>query len=126
MTETMETVIVMMTPWWESGEAAPMPHSQLPQDFGEALTWTLDWALLASFRSDLKSMRTYNKMATRAAEARQTPEYRYVKGVIVAPEQFLPVARIIDYDEPASRDLILMGYEAAQRAFKGAFGGYMK
>jgi hypothetical protein len=48
--------------------------------------------------------------------------YRYCEPIIVAPENFLPVARIIDYDEPASRDLIRQGYMAAQRAFDHHFG----
>ncbi len=44
-----------------------------------------------------------------------------VKVVIVAPEEFLPVTRIIDYDELASRQLIEMGYQAARRAFEKHF-----
>lgn len=119
--ERMEAVIVMMTPWWESQEDAP-PHDHLPRDFGEAMTYTLDWALLSSFRVDLKLTRSYNRLAEMAAQTGNTPQYRYVDVVIVAPREFLPVARIIDYDEPASRDLIQMGYDAAQRAFQEHFG----
>ena len=121
--EPMEVIVVMMTPWWERDEDAPVPHEQLPQDFAEAMTWTLDWALLASFRSDLKLMRSYNRLATMALEAGQEPQYRYVEDVIVAPNDFLPVARIIDYDEPASRALIDRGYEAAARAYQATFAG---
>lgn len=122
ISEDMEVIVVMMTPWWESGDEAPH-HDQLPQDFGEAMTWTLDWALLASFRADLKLMRSYNKMVELESAMNREPRYRLVKEIIVAPQKFLPVARIIDYDEPASRDLIQMGYEAAGRAFRARFGG---
>jgi NTE family protein len=120
--ETMEAVVVMMTPWWETAEDAPLHEEDIPGDFGEAMTWTLDWALLASFRVDLKLARSYNHMAELAVEAGKQQPYRLVRDVIVAPRQFLPVARIIDYDEPASRDLIQKGYEAAERAFKARFG----
>jgi NTE family protein len=118
--EPMEAIIVMMTPWWEKEEDAPR-HEQLPQDFGEAMTWTLDWALLASFRSDLKSTRSRNKLSAMQEEGK-AKRYRYVDDVIIAPQDFMPVQRIIDYDEPASRELIKMGYEAAERVFKDKFG----
>ncbi len=118
--EPMEAVVVMMTPWWEEGEAAPI-HAALPQDFGEAMTWTLDWALLASFRVDLKLMRSYNRMAVMQRQMKQAMRYRIVEDIIVAPEDFLPVARIIDYDEPGSRALVQMGYNAAERAFRQKF-----
>jgi NTE family protein len=114
--EDMEVVVVMMTPWWETHEDT-VQHGQLPQDFGEALTWTLDWALLASFRVDLKLMRSFNEIADIQRQANQARTYRYVHEVIVAPQDFLPVERIIDYDEEASRQLIAMGYQAAARAF---------
>jgi NTE family protein len=120
--EPMEAVIVLMTPWWENDEDGPQRRAELPQDFGEAMTWTLDWALLASFRVDLKLARSYNQLALMAQAAGEEPAYRVCQDVIVAPRDFLPVARIIDYDEPASRELIRMGYEAAQRAFQAHFG----
>ncbi|HUN05789.1 MAG TPA: patatin-like phospholipase family protein [Aggregatilineales bacterium] len=122
MEEEMEVVIVMMTPWWESGGAA-MRHLQAPQDFGEAMTWTLDWALLASFRRDLKMARMYNRQAQAALARGETPEHRYIRDVIVAPEEFMPVNRIIDYDEVGSRSLIQLGQAAAEKAFKAAFAG---
>ncbi|MFW5691371.1 MAG: patatin-like phospholipase family protein [Chloroflexota bacterium] len=122
VTEDMEIVIVMMTPWWESHGAAPN-QGRLPSDFGEAITWALDWALLASFRVDLKLMSSFNELALARREMQQDQKYRMVKAVIVAPEQFLPVARIIDYDRAASSQLIDMGYTATQRAFEAEFSG---
>jgi NTE family protein len=120
LTEEMEAVVVMMTPWWESGEPAPR-QPKIPQDFGEAMTWTLDWALLASFRRDLKLARAYNKQAQAILDSGGIPEFRLVKDIIVAPENFMPVNRIIDYDEPGSRALIEMGYKAAEKAFQKKF-----
>lgn len=121
--EPMEAVVVMMTPWWESGETHP-GYPQLPKDFGEAMTWTLDWALLASFRRDLKLTRTFNTLADMDAQLGNPPRFRRVHDVIVAPDNFLPVERIIDYDERASRALIIAGYQAAKNAFTKAFSVY--
>ena len=118
--EPVEAVVVMMTPWWESGERAP-ECDDLPQDFGEAITWTLDWALLASFRRDLKLARAYNKVAKMAMSAGDDPDFRLFNDIIVAPEKFLDVTRIIDYDREGSEKLIKAGYEAAERAFQRQF-----
>lgn len=126
ITEPMEVVVVMMTPWWErnggQGSSPAPSHLRLPQDFGETITWTLDWALLASFRVSLRMMRAFNEMAEAEMAAGRMPQYRPVQDVIVAPEQFLPVERIIDYDEPASRMLIDAGYAAAEGAFRAKWG----
>ena len=121
LSEPMEAVIVLMTPWWETTEDGPSRREELPQDFGEAMTWTLDWALLASFRVDLKLARSYNQLAALAQAAGEAPAYRVCHDIIVAPREFLPVTRIIDYDEPASRELIRIGYAAAERAFQARF-----
>lgn len=120
--EPMEVVIVLLNPWWESGETPPSRAQEIPQDFGEAFTWTLDWGLLASFRISLKLQRSFNKLAKQQLRLGQEQTYRLVEDVIIAPEHFLPAARIIDYDEPASRDLIQLGYQAAEKAFKLKFG----
>jgi NTE family protein len=121
--EPMEAVVVLMTPWWEKGERPPTRREHLPRDFGEAITWTLDWALLASFRMNLKLTRAYNEEGARETNGPGQPgRYRTVNDVIIAPDDFLPVTRIIDYDETASRHLIAAGYRAAEQAFKEHFG----
>lgn len=117
----MEVVVVLMTPWWQAGEKPPSRARTLPDSFDEALTWTLDWALLASFRERLRLIRAYNRFAERErAEGRTELHYRQVEVVIVAPDDFFPVARIIDYDEQSAQ-LIELGYQAAQRAFSKQF-----
>jgi NTE family protein len=137
-TETpMEAVVVLMTPWVEQGrhlsddqQASGLP---LPQSFSEALTTTLDWALLATFRERLRVTEAYNQLAqvSRAyKEASQNtrmpplpiPDIREVKVIVVAPRQFFPAARILDYDE-RTNTLIRLGYEAAERAFMHHFPG---
>jgi NTE family protein len=121
--EPMEVVVVLLTPWWELNERAPVRRQGLPSNFGEAITWTLDWALLASFRVSLELARNHNAQVKEArARGEESPGLREANIIIVAPEDFLPVTRIIDYDEPASRQLIEMGYQAAKNAFETHFG----
>ncbi|NJL92802.1 MAG: hypothetical protein HC915_03295 [Anaerolineae bacterium] len=120
--EPMEVIIVMMNPWLESNNQPQAGYDRLPDDFGEVITWTLDWAMLASFRVSLKMLRAFNELSQMDMAQGKTPRYRPVTDVIVAPERFLPVERIIDYDEPASRALIDLGYAAAERALRAHFG----
>jgi NTE family protein len=117
-----EVVVVMMTPWWESGDPVPEKAESEPQSFGDAITWMLDWMLLASFRENLKSIRAFNKMAERERKEGQ-PRYRYrhVKPIIVSPLEFLRAERIIDYDGDVSAKLIEEGFKAAKYAFEKEF-----
>lgn len=117
-----EVVVVMMTPWWESGGRVPAKAEREPQSFGDAITWMLDWMLLASFRENLKSIRAFNELADRERKEGSPPyRYRYVKPIIVSPLEFLRAERIIDYDRDVSEKLIDEGYKAAKHAFEDAF-----
>jgi NTE family protein len=124
----MEAVVVLMTPWWERGESPASRKQKLPQGFGEAITWTLDWILLASFRAELGLTNAFNKLAQEERERHgNDPAYQgkywHVDVVIVAPDDFPDeVTRIIDYDREASQKLIQRGREAAEKAFKKHFG----
>ena len=117
-----EVVVVMMTPWWESGAPAPLKAEAEPKSFGDAITWMLDWMLLASFRENLKMIRAFNDLALREREESKLPyRYRIVTPVIVSPLEFMRAERIIDYDGDVSALLIEEGYKAAQSAFQTAF-----
>jgi NTE family protein len=117
----MEVVVVLMTPWWEAGEVAPTRARELPDSFSEAVTWTLDWALLASFRERLRLIDMFNQFAAFERETDSSRyQYRQVKVLIVSPDDFFPVARIIDYDEYSAK-LIQLGYQAARKAFQKHF-----
>jgi NTE family protein len=118
-----EIVVVLMTPWWERNDPTPRTARNLPNSFGDAITWTLDWMLLASFRERLKLIQMFNEFALRErADGKPPYKYREVKVIIAAPDDFLPVERIIDYDGDVSAMLIKEGYEAAQRVFEKEFG----
>ncbi|MBN2501276.1 MAG: patatin-like phospholipase family protein [Anaerolineales bacterium] len=117
-----EVVVVLMTPWWQDPAEAPGAARRMPASFGDAITWALDWALLASFRERLQLIEAYNRFAERERiEGKGPYRYRMVKVVVVAPDDFLPAARIIDYDGDVSRDLIEAGRLAAERAFQQEF-----
>ena len=117
-----EVVVVMMTPWWESGDPAPYNAVSEPKSFGDAITWMLDWMLLASFRENLKMIRAFNELALRERQESKPPyHYRLVKPIIVSPMEFLRAERIIDYDGDVSAKLIDEGYKAAKYAFEKAF-----
>jgi NTE family protein len=117
-----EVVVVMMTPWWESSEPAPAKAESEPKSFGDAITWMLDWMLLASFRENLKMVRAFNVLAAREREENTPPyRYRHVTPIIVSPLDFLRAERIIDYDGDVSAKLIEEGYKAAKHAFERAF-----
>ena len=78
--------------------------------------------LLASFRERLNLIKIYNNLAeTERRAGNKELNYRKVDVAIVAPKDFFPVSRIIDYDE-YSGELIRLGYEAAESVFKSQFG----
>ena len=117
-----EIVVALMTPWWENNDATPHAARKMPESFGDAITWTLDWMLLSSFRERLRLIRTFNEMAVRERIAGKPPyKYREVRVVIAAPNDFLPAERIIDYDGDVSANLIKQGYASAQKAFENTF-----
>ncbi|RMF48063.1 MAG: hypothetical protein D6755_04340 [Anaerolineae bacterium] len=114
----MEVVVVLMTPWWEN-HGSQNPYARgLPQSFDEAITWTLDWALLASFRERLRQIRFFNQLAEQEmASGVQERRHRLVHVRIAAPQEFFPASRILDYDA-YSATLIRLGEEAAARAME--------
>ena len=117
-----EVVVVMMTPWWESSDPAPAKSETEPSSFGDAITWMLDWMLLASFRENLKMIRAFNEMAALERKEGSAPyRYRHVTPIIVSPLEFLRAERIIDYDGDVSARLIEEGFKAAKYAFEKAF-----
>lgn len=117
-----EVVVVIMTPWWETGDPVPEKAETEPRSFGEAITWMLDWMLLASFRENLKMIRAFNELAVRERKEGGSPyRYRLVTPLIVSPLEFLQAERIIDYDGDVSAQLIKEGYKAARTAFEKAF-----
>jgi NTE family protein len=120
--DEMEVVVVLMTPWRADNLVSPADTPELPQNFAEAVTWALDWALLASFREKLDLINAYNRLADLGRESGHPAlsTIRKVKILIAAPQQFISAARILDYDE-YTQSLIQQGYHAAECAFQQNF-----
>ena len=96
-----EAVVVLMTPWYEDPAAQPAPAQPTQPTLGDTLERALDWALLGSFRADLRAWR-----------ARGLPE-----PIIIAPSALMPLPRIIDYEPLVHRELFEQGLADALKAF---------
>ena len=114
-----EVVVVLMTPWRDGKDRSPAGREELPSSFGEAITWTLDWALLASFRESLNTIQSGNRLAEQERTLdKSSYQYRHVGVKIIAPENFMSANRIIDYETQATLELIKNGYDAARKVFE--------
>lgn len=143
-----EIIVVMMTPW----ETAEQPTLERPSNILQAASTMLEWALLASFQSDLKLFRRINELVRLQVEnarlrAQNALLLRRLLGekielededgngipdifedryhelpdpIIVAPQEAIPVERILRYTKEGHEKLYRLGYEDARRAWKMA------
>jgi len=143
-----EIVVVIMTPW-DSEEART---TERPGNLLTAASVMLEWALLASFQSDLKMFRRINELVRlqvenarlRAANAWLTSQlkgeqpdfvdedrdgvpdilqdkyHELPEPIIVAPNQAIPVERIVQYTKEGHNQLYRLGYDDARRAWRAA------
>lgn len=128
--EDVDILVVMMTPWDADPEDMQAQLQDMPQDIPQALSLTLDWALLASYRTALKMLRAYNRLAEAAARLERAAvaagddtlrmEGRVPRAIseptVIAPQQLMPLEWIIDYEERNHQALFQMGYDDAVRA----------
>lgn len=120
--DVMEAVVVLMTPWRDENQDGQPDEPPLPKDFGEAVTWALDWMLLASFRERLDLIEAFNRLGRigRQIGDPALSRYREVRVFIIAPDEFISAARIIDYDNWLNH-LVDLGYQAAEKVFQTDF-----
>ncbi len=64
----VDILVVMMTPWNADADAMHAQTRQMPQDLVQALSLTLDWALLASYRVAFETIAQRNRLAAAAAQ----------------------------------------------------------
>jgi NTE family protein len=128
--EDVDIVVVMMTPWDASPDEMRAQLQQVPHDLVQGISLTLDWALLASYRTAIKMIKAYNRLAEaagmldRAAEATGDSSLRLpgsmpksiAEPVVIAPKELMPLEWMIDYEEETHRRLFEMGYADARRA----------
>jgi NTE family protein len=128
--EDVDILVVMMTPWDAEPDDMEAQLQDLPQDLPQAMALTLDWALLASYRTALKMLKAYNRlgeaaaMLERAAARSGDPSLKMTGRVpqaiseptVIAPQKLMPLEWIIDYEEANHLALFQMGYDDAIRA----------
>lgn len=128
--EQVDILVVMMTPWLadlnESAEAMP----DVPHDLMQAMALTLDWTLLASYRSDLKLLTSYNRLVDAAEQLERAADQtgdeslrianlglRHITlPTVIAPRQMMPMEWIVDYEEQTHEKLFAMGKADALNA----------
>jgi NTE family protein len=126
----LDILVVMMTPWHLHQDDQDRAPCDMPKDLVQALTLTLDWAMLASYRSAFRAIEMRNKLAEvgerlEMAARMLTDESIRLEGylpqrlrlpTVISPKEMMPLDWIIDYEERNHRLLFKMGYEDAQRA----------
>ncbi len=143
-----EIVVVIMTPWEDEEEQ----KLEKPRNILQAASTMLEWALLASFQSDLKMFRRINELIRLQVEnarlrAQNALLLQQMRGeqvdlkdedgngipdifeqkyhvlpepIIVAPQEAIPVERILRYTKEGHEKLYRLGYEDARRAWRAA------
>ena len=128
--DDVDILVVMMTPWNADPDAMRLQTRQMPQDLVQALSLTLDWALLASYRVAFEAIEHRNRLAAaadklaRAAEQLGDASLRLEGAVprpiapptVIAPDELMPLDWIIDYETANHEALFAMGKADAERA----------
>jgi NTE family protein len=115
----------MMTPWNAAADTLRAQTRQVPQDLVQALSLTLDWALLASYRVAFEAIEHRNQLAAAAAKLAQAG-MRLDGAVprpispptVIAPESLMPLDWIVDYEQANHQTLFAMGKSDAERALR--------
>jgi len=130
--EDVDILVVMMTPWNADPDTMRLQTRQMPKDLVQALSLTLDWALLASYRVAFEALEHRNQLADAAAKLERAAQMLGEQGLrisgpvprpiapptVIAPEQLMPLDWIIDYEEANHQTLFAMGKADAERALR--------
>jgi NTE family protein len=121
--DDVDILVVMMTLWNADPDALRVQNRQVPQDLPQALSLTLDWALLASYRVAFEAIGYRNRLAAAAARLELAglpldgPVPRPISTpTVIAPQSLMPLDWIIDYEEANHETLFAMGHSDAERA----------
>ena len=113
----------MMTPWNADPDTMRLQTRQMPQDLVQALSLTLDWALLASYRVAFEAIEHRNRLAQAAAQLGDAsmqlegPVPRPIAPpTVIAPAELMPLDWIIDYETANHQALFAQGRADAERA----------
>lgn len=127
--DDVDILVVMMTPWHADPNCAQAPSERLPQDLVQALTLTLDWALLASYRMAFENLRQRNALAEMAAALERAgavevpPAPKPIRmPTVIAPRELMPLEWIVDYETANHEHLFALGRADAERALRERAG----
>jgi len=145
-----DIVVVIMTPWEEDDTPGAQQVDAGIKGLLTAGAAAFEWALLASFQTDLKLFKRVNEVVRLKVEnARLRAENAYLKAVaegekvaypvdadgdgvpdilqrqvrepiIIAPRRLFPMEQIIQYRPEKSKKLYESGYADAERAWRAA------
>jgi NTE family protein len=136
-----DIIVAVMTPLAGDGSKKSEP----PENFKEAASMMLEWALLASFHADAKMFKLINSLVEIREEldkiqsdypdivkdylddmrnivgASVKQDYKRLKlPIFASPEDFIPVLQIVSYTEKWHKKLYQMGYDDMKRGWKKA------
>ncbi len=137
-----EMIVVLLSPWGDH-EVSASARAEPPKLWAMP-GLALDWALLASFRSDLKLLDTVNNFVAafelldeaqrqtlaqtlwpgqeegrRAERLRKLDRWRRVQSPwIIAPQELLPIEQIITYDRDMHEEMFDRGRSDAARILR--------
>jgi len=128
--DNVDILVVMMTPWNADPDTMRLQTRQMPKDLVQALSLTLDWALLASYRVAFEALDHRNQLAEAAAKLDRAAQMLGEEGLrlsgpvprpiapptVIAPESLMPLEWIIDYEDANHQTLFAMGKADAERA----------
>jgi NTE family protein len=127
--DDVDILVVMMTPWNADPDTMRLQTRQMPKDLVQALSLTLDWALLASYRVAFEALEHRNQLAEAAAKLDRAAQMLGEEGLrlsgpvprpiapptVIAPASLMPLDWIIDYEDANHQALFAMGRADAER-----------
>jgi NTE family protein len=130
--DDVDIMVVMMTPWYDDPQEVHDQMVTVPADLVQALSLTLDWSLLASYRTALKLLKNYNDLVDAAEKLERAAEQtgdntlllkrplmrRISMPTVIAPQKFMPLEWMIDYEEANHKHLFELGKADAERALQ--------
>lgn len=128
--QPIDIVVVMMTPWNATESEMRDQTNQMPQDLVQALSLTLDWTMLASYRVAFEMLEHRNQLADAGAKLERAAQLvgdqsllmtipiprRVAVPTVIAPQELMPLEWIVDYEEQNHLDLFQRGQEDARTA----------
>jgi NTE family protein len=128
--QPIDIVVVMMTPWNATESEMRAQTNQMPQDLVQALSLTLDWTLLASYRVAFEMLEHRNHLADAAAKLERAAQQIGDRSLlmtmpiprpvavptVIAPQALMPLEWIVDYEEQNHLDLFRRGQADARAA----------